>query len=299
MQRTENPLVSIIIPTYSRPDNLLRAIQSVLDQTYNPIEIIIVDDNGIGTPYQLETEAKLHHLLIAGKITYLKHETNKNGSAARNTGFKASKGDYVNFLDDDDVFEPTKVEKQVARLSECGSIYDACYCNSILYNPRRIIHTHNTKEGDLCYDLLIGKVFFNTSTILFKRQALSDINGWDERFIRHQDWELLVRYFRKHKICIVDKKNYLVKKYASPNVITKNPKRAIEYRQFFLNEMKCDIDKYPKSKKIYRAQMEDLALILLASGAKKEGRKQFKRIFKYGYPSFIGIGKYIYYLLFN
>lgn len=293
------PLVSIIIPTYSRPKNLCRAIDSVLAQTYQSIEIIVVDDNGIGTEFQQETEYKLSSYIKNKNIIYLKHKVNKNGSAARNTGIYASKGEFIGFLDDDDVFEPTKIEKQVTRLAACDNKYDACYCNSIIYNSRRTIYTHNIKEGNLCYDLLTRKTDFNTSTILFRRQALIDINGWDERFSRHQDWELLVRYFRKHEICIVDKNHFLVKKYATDNVITRNPRRAIEYRQFFLEEMKSDINQFPNSKKIYRAQIEDLALCLMATGIKKEGRKLFLQIFKYGYPSLVGIVKCIYYLFFK
>ena len=290
-------MLSIIIPTYSRPQNLCRAINSVLTQTYRPIEIIIVDDNGIGTNFQQETEYELSDYIAKKQIIYLKHDINKNGSAARNTGFHASTGEFIGFLDDDDVFEPTKIEKQVTCLLKYEHKYDACYCNSIIYNPRRTIYTHNTQSGNLCYDLLIGKVKFNTSTILFRRQVLLDINGWDERFRRHQDWELLVRYFRQHEICIVEEKSFLVKKYATANVITQNPKRAIEYRDFFLKEIECDINKMPNPKKIYQTQIEDLALSLMATGAKKEGRKQFLQIFKYGCPSLMAFVKYIYYLL--
>ena len=71
----DNPLVSIIIPSYARPTNLVRAIESVLAQTYAPIEIIVVDDNGVNTPFQEETEKLLSPYISDRKITYLKHET--------------------------------------------------------------------------------------------------------------------------------------------------------------------------------------------------------------------------------
>lgn len=293
------PLVSIIIPTYSRPDNLCRAIDSVLAQTYRPIEIIVVDDNGIGTPFQKETEQKLGKYISESQIIYLKHETNKNGSAARNTGFFASKGDFVGFLDDDDVFALSKIEKQVDKLIKCEGKYDACYCNSIIYNPKRTFRTHNKKEGNLTYDLLTLKVNFNTSTILFRRQALMDIHGWDERFTRHQDWELMVRFFRKHGICIANPELYLVEKFATANVITKDPLRSIKYRRFFLDEIKQDIENLPHPRNVYKAQIEDLSLGLMASGVKKEGRKQFHKIFKYGFPSWIAFVKYFYYFFFK
>ena len=90
-----HPLVSIVIPTYARPTNLIRAIESVLAQTYAPIEIIVVDDNGVNTPFQKETENLLSSYIFDGKITYLKHEVNRNGSAARNTGTRASHGEII------------------------------------------------------------------------------------------------------------------------------------------------------------------------------------------------------------
>lgn len=111
-------LVSVIIPTYKRSDYLLQTIESVLNQTYSSIEIIVVDDNGFGTVFQKETYNKLKSLIVSNKIIYIPHDTNKNGSAARNTGFKASKGEYINFLDDDDELMPDKIEKQVHILSQ-------------------------------------------------------------------------------------------------------------------------------------------------------------------------------------
>lgn len=72
-----NKLVSVIIPSYSRPNNICRAIDSVLNQTYQPIEIIVVDDNGIGTDFQRQTEHVLSKYIRTNKIIYIKHDTNK------------------------------------------------------------------------------------------------------------------------------------------------------------------------------------------------------------------------------
>ena len=95
----EKALVSVVIPTYKRPENLLRAIESVKTQTYPHIEIIVVDDNGMGTEWQQFTQCVLHELIEDNTILYIVHEVNKNGSAARNTGFAESKGEFVNFLE--------------------------------------------------------------------------------------------------------------------------------------------------------------------------------------------------------
>lgn len=287
------PLVSIVIPTFARPDNLIRAIESVLDQTYKNIEIIVVDDNGIDTHYQIETETLLKDY-IGKNITYIKHDVNKNGSAARNTGLYNSKGDFINFLDDDDVFDKNKIELQVNKLLAFPE-FDACYCNSLLQGKNRNIITHNQKEGDLTLEVLTGKSVFNTSTILFRRKALLDINGWDETFQRHQDWELVIRFFRKYKICIVSPDKQLLTKIDTYNTVYKNPAKSIEYREYFLLKMKSDILRTKNEKSILRWQMEDLALTMMSHGGKQLGRKYFFKIFKYGCPSFSAFLKLVYY----
>ena len=74
-----NKLVSVIIPTYSRPVNLKRAINSVLNQSYNNIEIIVVDDNGDGTYNQIRTEKEINEYMSLNNFRYLKHNKNRNG----------------------------------------------------------------------------------------------------------------------------------------------------------------------------------------------------------------------------
>lgn len=202
----KKPLVSVIIPTYKRSQFLLDCIESVLSQDYKPIEIIVVDDNGIGTPFQVETEKILALYIDNEQIKYIPHTVNKNGSAARNTGFKFSKGDYVVFLDDDDTLLPSMVSSQVSRLSSLPEEYGATYCNSFIkYKIRffkfiRRIRTRSKKEGNLCEEVLTGKCRFNTSTIMFRRSTIVALNGFDESFKRHQDYELLVRFFSVYKI---------------------------------------------------------------------------------------------------
>lgn len=107
------PLVSVVIPTFNRPQYLQRCIESIKNQTYKNIEIIVVDDNNPNTLERRETEKVLSLYKNNSNIIYLKHERNKNGSAARNTGWKFSKGEYITFVDDDDIIYSDKIQKQV------------------------------------------------------------------------------------------------------------------------------------------------------------------------------------------
>lgn len=147
----DNDLVSVVIPTYRRSEMLPRAINSVLNQTYEDIEIIVVDDNNPNTKYREATKKIMEHYKDNSKIKYIKHDVNKNGSAARNTGIKYSSGKYVCFLDDDDYFYPCKIEKQLEFLTS-NPEYKAVYCGWRNDNKEYIPY----RSGNLMYEQFIG-----------------------------------------------------------------------------------------------------------------------------------------------
>jgi len=201
-----NQLVSVIIPTYKRSDFLCATIDSVLAQTYPNIEIIVVDDNGVGTSYQKATELKLRSYIDTGKIIYICHDANKNGSAARNTGFRASHGEYINFLDDDDELMPCKIEMQVNRLANTDGTIGATYCNAKTIRIKGVINkkiekiTNYSQEGNILKEYLLSKCCFNTSAILIKRHVIVELQGFDESYYRHQDVEFMTRFFEDYEI---------------------------------------------------------------------------------------------------
>ena len=242
----EQPLVSVIIPTFSRSDNIVRAINSVLAQTYKNIEIIVVDDNGIGTHHQLETEKELKAYITQGKITYLTHEVNKNGSAARNTGFRSCHGDYVNFLDDDDYFKPDNIEKKVAALQNTpatvgGSFSPVCHVYHSKSGVNKEIQNVYTKEDNVLADFLLGKALFNTSGILFKKEAITTLGGFDESFIRHQDFELLIRFYNDYTLKLASSQPLYYMLANSSGAHSKVIKDRLAFESDFLNKFKKEL----------------------------------------------------------
>ena len=127
------PLVSVVIPTYSRSDMLTRAMESVNAQTYPNIEIVVVDDNGKGTNQQLETQARVlaFETRPGVELHYVVREKNGGGSLARNTGIDASKADFVAFLDDDDEFLPRKLELQMEPMSDSNVSLTYAHCKGV------------------------------------------------------------------------------------------------------------------------------------------------------------------------
>ena len=183
--------VSIIIPTYKNRGGLTTSVDSAIRQTYQNIEVIIVDDNPPDSEERHFTEQIMEGYLADPRVRYIKHAENKNGAAARNTGINSSTGEYIAFLDDDDEFLESKIERQVEYL-KTHSRYSAVYCLSYVNGKKEIIHPY---EGDASIPLLMCRTKMFTPSLMFRREALLSIRGFDENFSRHQDYELLLKFF--------------------------------------------------------------------------------------------------------
>lgn len=187
----ERELVSIIIPTYKNRGGLSKSIDSVLQQDYENIEILVVDDNEPDSEWRNKTERLMSDYLANSKVKYIKHPENKNGAAARNTGIRYSKGQYIAFLDDDDWFLPEKLTKQISFLQNNLDV-DSVYCLAQRKGKR---YGHSEYEGDVSKELLLLKTNMFTPCLMFRRKAILSIEGFDETFRRHQDYDLLLRFF--------------------------------------------------------------------------------------------------------
>ena len=117
------PLVSVIVTSYNGSDSIARAIESVKKQTYKNIEILVVDDNGLGSEEQVKTEKIVSTF---SDVKYIAHEVNKNGSAARNTGAREAKGEFYCFLDDDDEFLEKRLSFRLPSLMSLETITQLC-----------------------------------------------------------------------------------------------------------------------------------------------------------------------------
>ena len=239
-----NKLVSVIIPTFSRPMTIKRAICSVINQTYSPIEIIVVDDNGDGTDNQIETEKMLSSFISDKSINYIKHKINKNAQYARNTGIRHAKGRYITILDDDDEMLPNKIEQQVLAIESTLEEFKASYCGCKIYkNGKLLSKKKTTGSGNFQKELLMLDWGMGTgSNPLFKREVFDDIGLYDVSFKRRQDIEFMVRYFRKYKI--VEVKDYGIIKHNDSKPKRPDPKGYIKITEHFLQTFSVDIDSY-------------------------------------------------------
>lgn len=236
-------LVSIIIPTYKRSKKLKEAIESVLNQTYKNIEVIVVDDNHPNTEYRINNEKLMKEYKDNRNVIYIKHSENKNGAAARNTGINKAKGEYIGFLDDDDEFLREKIERQVNFL-ENNYQYNCVGCQ--IYRGDKI-EKQVIKEKTLLLDVISLKVAPITSTLLFRADTIREMNGFNEKYRRHQDVEIMVRYLQKNKLGYI--KAPLIKMGINNGENQLEGKQLKEMKEQFLNEFEPVIDILEKEKK--------------------------------------------------
>ena len=183
--------VSIIIPTYKNRGGLTVSVDSALRQSYPNIEVIVVDDNSPDSLERESTRLKMASYSNESRVIYLQHSKNRNGAAARNTGIQNSTGEFIAFLDDDDEFLETKIERQVEYLDRHNN-FAAVYCFSFVNGTKETIYPY---EGDASIPLLMCRTKMYTPSLMFRKEALEAIGGFDEQFKRHQDYELLLKFF--------------------------------------------------------------------------------------------------------
>jgi len=196
----KQPLISVIIPTYKRPDMLGRAINSVINQTYNNWELLVVDDNDANSEYRKETEEFMRKNYGNNKkIKYIKHKKNKGGSAARNTGIKISKGEYIAFLDDDDEWLPEKLEKQlevfkISKIKNLGLVY--CNANYVDENNSTIKKSNYNFRGSNIKKFIIKQDGISNSFLLLKSNVIYEVGGFTEVY-SGQDFILELKILSK------------------------------------------------------------------------------------------------------
>lgn len=195
--------ISVIIPTYGTPKFLENTIRSVQNQTYQDWELIIVDDNNPEAEARKETESLVMRFIAEDeRIQYIKHPCNRNGAAARNTGIARAQGEYVAFLDSDDEYTPRRLEICSQYLRECDDSIAGVYTGCEFRRQGKTYNIVNdVKSGNFLTETLACTFMFCTGSNIFVRKAVIDeLNGFDDSFLRHQDYEFLVRLFERYDL---------------------------------------------------------------------------------------------------
>lgn len=174
----DNILVSVIIPTYSRNVTLTRAIDSVLKQTHKNFEVIVVDDNPPESSWRKSTEEIMSSYEQDRRVRYIQNVQNCGGAVARNNGILTARGDYIAFLDDDDEYFPTKLEKQLNCFIKTEHKKLALvFCDAVMTydNDKFVCNVTPRYDGCCIYEAMRDNCLAATSQWMAKKEALLDV----------------------------------------------------------------------------------------------------------------------------
>lgn len=217
-------IVSVVIPTYNRAHLIGRAIQSVLNQTYQNFEIIVVDD---ASRDNMEEVVKSFSDM---RIRYIRHNKNKGGAAARNTGIRVAAGEYISFLDDDDEFLPEMLEKLLVVIENNNNI-DLVFASGkvvkdgkVTGDRAKVPWVNRIKKEDLIMRIFIADFIPIQGTIVRKEKLLK-VNGFDESVPSSHDHELWMRLVPICNVHFIDEP--LFNQHFSQKCITTNVKQRL------------------------------------------------------------------------
>lgn len=205
--------VSVIIPVYEQPQLLREALESVSEQSYEPFEIVVVDDASVADISSVVSDFPGARLV--------RHQTNLGAGAARNTGVEAANGTYLAFLDADDIWEESKLKKQRRVFDEGENNLGLVYTGFVQYevDGSEWIR-HPNAAGDIYLQELERDRIHPTSTVLIRRSAFEDVGGFDTTLPSRQDYDLWIRITEKYSVDYVDE--VLVDKREQPDSISKD-----------------------------------------------------------------------------
>ena len=266
----EQPLVSVVIPTYNRPDYVSRAIDSVLEQTYPSFEIIVIDDASETDLTPLKENYP--------QVTFLKNEQNRGACYSRNRGLQEAKGTYINFLDDDDELFPEKIELQVQKFQESQNPKVGMITAHALdiRSGEKVLRKNNV-TGNIYRKILYSYLLSGTETMLFRTSAIKEIGGFDENLESNHEYDVLIRFCEKYEVDYVDK--ILSKEHRSENQISLNFDKKIHGAKFLFKKHN---DRYKSFGSLFwlKMQLKLRALVIRFWIGKTFGEKVYRTLLR-------------------
>jgi glycosyltransferase involved in cell wall biosynthesis len=271
------PVFSIITPTYRRPVLLVRNIRSVISQTYANYEHIIVDDSN-----DPETERVVKEF-DDNRIVFLKHSNQKGAAAAYNTGIKASKGEFITFLDDDDEYLPQYLEKMHHKFSssdrDCFVWTGISRVRDIKEGERLIANVtwppvFNKKEDSLIASTSIGNGF----GVCIRKRWIESVGPYDENLKYGSDTDFMMRLAQKYPCQTIPEILVKIHKHDNDQLTDRsNYEERVKVFELLLNRYKDFLIQYPK---LFCVQYSSFAAICYKSGKIKSGREALLRIIR-------------------
>jgi glycosyltransferase involved in cell wall biosynthesis len=195
------PAVTVIIPTYNRADLLPIAVRSVLGQTFQDFEILIVDDGSTD-----DTPATCRQFTDS-RVRYIRHSSNKGIAAGRNTGVRNAQGRLIAFLDDDDEWLPSKLQQQVDVLCNSSRSVGAVYTAFEMVDKdtlRTLGVIRPAKSGHILHELCMKNWIGTASTVCLKRECFEEAGSFDEKVTFGEEYDMWIRVAHRYDFKYID-----------------------------------------------------------------------------------------------
>ena len=230
------PKVSIIIPAYKVAPFIQDTLDSVFSQTVTDFEAIVINDDSPDTP-QLEEALEKY----SGRIVYLK-QPHRGAGAARNAGLRVARGEYVGFLDGDDIWLPTFLREQLKLIRSDGG-YDLAYADAINFcdqgDDSVTNMSNNPSFGDVTFlKLVCGDCNIITSTVLARRESVLRVGGFNEGFVNSQDFDLWLRLAKDADARMTYQRTALTRRRIHSSSLAANPLHSFAGELAVLNSMR-------------------------------------------------------------
>lgn len=251
------PKVSVIIPTYNRAGLVGHTIQSVREQTFEGWELIVVDD---------ASEDNTRDVICSigdSKVKYVRHEVNRGGSAARNTGIENANGRYVLMIDDDDLIKKNHLRTLVSGAKRMGKNWGVFYTGFILDRGFKKNKIYPKWKGYIKEKLLTEGSIGTTAVALIEKKTLRRVGGFDENLPRHQDWDLYIRLAKKTKFYPL-RSLTVIKRYTGKPSLEKVVRSKKYMREKFSDELRNL--RFIKRRKFYSRESLRLAQLNFGEG---------------------------------
>lgn len=233
---TENDLISVVIPTFNRASLLRDALFSVYQQSHRPIELIIVDDGSTDNTEAVVSDFKNEHVDSNFSLIY-EYQTNAGGNVARNKGISLATAEYVAFLDSDDLWMSSKLEKQLTQIKGFDNI-GAVYCGLVELNMETpgAIDVINRKfpQGNIHNQLLVRDITAPTSTFLIRKSVFNKVGFFNVFLQARQDWEMWIRVSNDFLILAVPENLVFYRKHNGERTIS-NPTKELNANKSIFN----------------------------------------------------------------
>ena len=182
----EREQISVVIPCYNRRDRILASVESVLGQSHENLELIVVDDGST------DGTAALFENYPDKRLRFLRYEQNRGACHARNYGAERSTGEYLAFQDSDDVWHRDKLEKQIHHIRETGADMSFCGMNRISESGSQFYYPVHPFHPERGLEEMLAENRAGTQTMLMRRSVWERLR-FDESFRRYQDWDFSIR----------------------------------------------------------------------------------------------------------